>query len=1379
MQSFFQPGASLEAPTLVLQDKSGASFGAICGASEITYKRNLNSANELSFTVAKYWNGTLNPLWNCLTDLKNIYVPEFKERFEIKISCHEESMETKSVTALSLCEAELGQIMLRGLEINTDFDLEHNSSDAFPVTVFYMDIDETDSPSEKEQKKKHSLLHRVLSDKAFFYTIGEVDSSLKDLAYTFSADGTSIYDFLTGEVAQQMQCLFQFDSMTRKINVYALSDDSYGSDTSILIDRENLASSLTCEGDCDSLKNCFYVEGGDDVINAAFAQINPSGGQYIYYFSPEMLAEMPEHLQGAISQYDAMSKNYLENHPLNPEQTTHRYRKLSEESSPCMVPDAFDPDAPDANYVLSFQNIVNQITSLTDEAGQKPYKDYGYTVPQTFRSHADLVAAFYHAMDFHSFLEVKMMPDYKMEVYDKYHALSRLNASNFGTVGIAGLNFSNPQKTSINTAIANKAKTLVNTGLYGVSIASSQITATKNRQGNQVLTWTGTFAITDRQNEDATVNTVTNATFRSIAEKEAYNLGALVIPDKVTLTVNDDIISCAKNSIASMLSKKDLSMAVSLYSADVSLQNFQQKLKFYGLASLNTIQSTLTDCIGILEDQLEKIKNTRQENTPMHQELIESLSLYTSKQDAVLQLVSTRESQLHVTECFLLLAQAYLTEVHDVLDFKKYLASYGETLNPKQNLWEIFQYYRREGEYRNDNIISTGLDNNEAVISRAQKLMELASKELETAGTMQYSISTTMSNLLALPEFDPVKLHFDVGNWIRVRMDMQDETGREIIYKLRLLSCQINYGENNASDMQVEFSTVTQNASGVLSDVESILNSAQTIAKSYNSTVRQAELSSKAAKTVEHWVLDGLDLTKQQILSSAKDQSLVIDSSGLLARKQDPLTETYDDCQLRIFHNGIYTTSDNWKTMDAALGKFWYQDPMNNWQPTENYGVIARKLVGRQILGEDLQIFNRSGSMEFTDQGLSISNGVNTILFQPDAQDSAGRPGRLFQITSNTADSRKTSVSRDLLYTDSEGNLNITGNIAATSGTIGGFDINETYLSKGTDSLGDQENSVYIGTDGISCSESFKVTKDGVMTASNVIIHASSGENAVTIDANGIQSNRYMCGNNSQEELCFYGFCAGSRNYCNLLRISGNTSDGTSYTAYLNSDCDNFFFRRPVYANDIHTQSLSASGGIKLKYGRYSSAGTISCPWKDENYHDVINAAEDGLSLYIGWAGSFDYATNTILRGSSVRLKNASGTVVTSDERLKHSFKTMETYESFFDSLEPFFFKLNDGNSQRYHSGFKAQQVLKALQENNLTSQDFAGYVKYAVDADSAEYRGYDEEYGLIYSEFTALNTHMIQKTRRELQEAKRTIASLQQEIAELKQAIKNLQEVN
>ena len=120
MQPYFHPGTSPEVPTLALQLKSGESLGVLNGVTNLIYKKNLNSANELSFTVSKYTDGTQNPLWNSLTDLKNIYVPEFQERFEIKVSSHEDNTETRSVTGTSLCEAELGQIILRGLEINTD-----------------------------------------------------------------------------------------------------------------------------------------------------------------------------------------------------------------------------------------------------------------------------------------------------------------------------------------------------------------------------------------------------------------------------------------------------------------------------------------------------------------------------------------------------------------------------------------------------------------------------------------------------------------------------------------------------------------------------------------------------------------------------------------------------------------------------------------------------------------------------------------------------------------------------------------------------------------------------------------------------------------------------------------------------------------------------------------------------------------------------------------------------------------------------------------------------------------------------------------------------------------------------------------------------------
>lgn len=1411
---FFPTGGQLEAPTLILQLKSGDSLGVIDGATDITYKKNLNSANEISFTVCKYIDGRLNPMWDSLTDLKSIYVPEFQERFEIKVSCHEEVQETKSITGTSLCEAELGQFILYGLEINTEDDIKYNSSDTYQTTVFYIDINDMDSEETKADKRNHSLLHRVLAEKAPFYRIGHVDESLKNLAFTFTADGTSIYDFLTGEVAKQMQCLFQFDSLERKIHAYAFSNDKstegYGKDTNILIDRENLASSLTCEGDIDSLKNCFHVEGGDETINAAFSLLNSSGGQYLYYFSPEMLAEMPENLSSAISGYNELSKDYLEKNPIYPYWTTHQYVRMPKSAEYYMQPSPFIPALPDTRFVSAFEKVGSEISNLTDSSGNKPYKDYNYNIPSYFTTHASLVAACHDALDLQAFLEISMMPDYKMEEYDKYQALSRLNQANFGTIGVAELNSS--LEDEIDHIILQKAKTLINTALFSVSIAQSQLTTQSESNENTTATWKGTFSITDRQDSNPETNTITNSTYQEIAELEGITLTSYSIPASVSLTINDDVISYAKNSIAWMLAQKGLPMASDLYAPEMDPEPFKKQIQFHGKSNLQIIQDVLTDCLGIISEQLKQIKNNSTIlDTDICKEMEKYKQSYGDKLDAVAKTLQQRNAQLQDVKLFQLLMEAYLREVKEALDFKKYLFKYQSEHHLEQDLWEIFQYYRREGEYQNNNIISTNLKSNAEVVSYAQKLLEYASQELKTAGTIQYNISTTMDNLLALPEFTSAlqqsQTAFDVGNWIRVRMDVHEETGEEQIYKLRLISYQINYEETNSSSIQVEFSTTTRGSGSAMSDVESILNSARSMATSYPAVTRQVALSSKISEKVSQWVSEGMDLTKQQIINNPKEQTLVIDNNGLLARTYNSLTETYEDCQLRILNNGIYTTHDNWNTIDTALGKFQYKDPFHNLQPTEVYGIIARKLVGEQILGEDLKFTNSSGTMQFHDQGLTVSNGVNTIAICPNVSDNSS--DRLFEISSELIDANGFTSKKDLLYTDTSGNLNITGSITATNGSIGGFQINQSYLANGTSSLGAQNNSVYIGTDGISCGDSFQVSKTGLMTASNVVIQASSGTNAVVIDENGVQSDRYKCTNQSNGQICFYGFCAGNRGYCDLLKLSGSTVDGTSYHTYLDSDCDEFIFSKPLFSSNITVQNLSSpyeqiflekgirptsvneldlgssshfwhytySRVLHLKPGGYQTAGRINCPWKDGDIHDALTVADDGLTLYLGWEGSDAYSTNTILRGGSVHLKNASGAVVTSDERLKNSFKSMSEYESFFDCLEPCFFKLNEGTSGRYHSGFKAQQVLSSLEKNNLSSQDFAGYVTYTVNPDSEEYHGYDEECGLIYTEFTALNTHMIQKTRQELSEAKNTIQKLQQELTETKDTIKKMQQ--
>ena len=140
----------------------------------------------------------------------------------------------------------------------------------------------------------------------------------------------------------------------------------------------------------------------------------------------------------------------------------------------------------------------------------------------------------------------------------------------------------------------------------------------------------------------------------------------------------------------------------------------------------------------------------------------------------------------------------------------------------------------------------------------------------------------------------------------------------------------------------------------------------------------------------------------------------------------------------------------------------------------------------------------------------------------------------------------------------------------------------------------------------------------------------------------------------------------------------------------------------------------------------------------------------------------------TVLRGGTVRLSSTSGTIVSSDERIKKDFKTLDEYENFFLDLKPVAYKYLTGTSDRYHIGFKAQEVKESLEVNDLTTQDFGGYVETDADTDFYIDRlGYDPFNGdkmsaLTYNEFIGLAVHMIQKQHNEIQELKSRVAALE-----------------
>ena len=140
----------------------------------------------------------------------------------------------------------------------------------------------------------------------------------------------------------------------------------------------------------------------------------------------------------------------------------------------------------------------------------------------------------------------------------------------------------------------------------------------------------------------------------------------------------------------------------------------------------------------------------------------------------------------------------------------------------------------------------------------------------------------------------------------------------------------------------------------------------------------------------------------------------------------------------------------------------------------------------------------------------------------------------------------------------------------------------------------------------------------------------------------------------------------------------------------------------------------------------------------------------------------------TNVGGNNRRWRNAhfSGTVYRgdcqSDIRVKNSVSVLPIeYESFFDKMEPTRYKYNEGTSDRYHTGFIAQQLVSALEESGLTTQDFAGVM---LDLPGTEY----ECWYLRRDEFVALNTWQIQKLKARTVELEAKVIELEDKLAKL-----------
>lgn len=160
---------------------------------------------------------------------------------------------------------------------------------------------------------------------------------------------------------------------------------------------------------------------------------------------------------------------------------------------------------------------------------------------------------------------------------------------------------------------------------------------------------------------------------------------------------------------------------------------------------------------------------------------------------------------------------------------------------------------------------------------------------------------------------------------------------------------------------------------------------------------------------------------------------------------------------------------------------------------------------------------------------------------------------------------------------------------------------------------------------------------------------------------------------------------------------------------------------------------------------------------------DAINIQTSDGNIAIGPSRGAPTTSGLILGSSGYKtltLGTWTGSVsssTTSDFRYKNSIVELPSaYSILFDNLIPKRFKYNDGTSNRFHTGFIAQDVNEAIKTSGLTTQDFAATVLFNKGEEN-------EQWTLRYEEFIALNTWQIQKL-------KQRVTELENEIKEIKQ---------
>lgn len=98
-----------------------------------------------------------------------------------------------------------------------------------------------------------------------------------------------------------------------------------------------------------------------------------------------------------------------------------------------------------------------------------------------------------------------------------------------------------------------------------------------------------------------------------------------------------------------------------------------------------------------------------------------------------------------------------------------------------------------------------------------------------------------------------------------------------------------------------------------------------------------------------------------------------------------------------------------------------------------------------------------------------------------------------------------------------------------------------------------------------------------------------------TMFASEIHGGRYYGLTSTETAFIFHGFTGGNKGEADLLKVYGNSADGTSYTTYIDADNDLFRFMKPCgFSYGVSSNSITSSGDVIAGLGTDNQVSLLS-----------------------------------------------------------------------------------------------------------------------------------------------------------------------------------------